>query len=62
MPNYWEVKGYDRNGKLVLHTRHTSEASKDTEVAAWQAQIRKGTASKCEVLTFGEPKVDTIYG
>lgn len=56
---HWEVKGYGRMGVLLLHTWHTSEASKNVEVEAWRARIRRGEATRCEVLSFG--KTETIY-
>ena len=55
---YWEIKGY-RGRELLLHTWHTSEASKAAEVGAWQSRMKRGEATHIEVISFG--KAETIY-
>jgi hypothetical protein len=34
----WEVKGYDREGKMLMHTHHTTQASMMMECMTWRAR------------------------
>jgi hypothetical protein len=53
----YRVKGYAGHkhptagyGVLLLETHHSSESSKDVEVIVWRERIRRGEASKVEII------------
>lgn len=35
----FDVKGFDDDGSLLLHTVHTNKVSKDIEVSAWKDRL-----------------------
>lgn len=58
----WLVRGY-KGQKLLLETWHRGDSSKDAEIAAWKARMRRGEVSHVEVVNRNRPfdGVTTIY-
>jgi hypothetical protein len=55
MMRRWEIKAY--NGQtLVLHTWHTTESSRDSEIAAFRSRIERGDGvTRIEVYDMSPP-------
>lgn len=54
----YRIRGYaptNQGGELLLETVHASEASRDIEIAAWRARIRRGEVSHIEVVDLQKP-------
>ncbi len=51
----WEIKAYD-GYRLVMHTWHTTESSRDMEIAAFRARIARGDGvTRIEVFDMQPP-------
>lgn len=48
-------------GAMILHTWHATEGSRDIEIAAYKARIRRGEISHIEVVDHAAGKTETIY-
>jgi hypothetical protein len=48
-------------GAMILHTWHRTEGSRDIEIAAFKARIRRGEISHIEVIDHEAGKTETIY-
>ncbi len=44
-----------RGRQLVMHTWHTTEASRDIEIAAFNARIERGEITRIEVYDMHPP-------
>lgn len=55
MTRRWEIKAYD-GARLVLHTWHTTESSRNIEIAAFRARIERGDGvTRIEVYDMNPP-------
>ena len=61
----YRIRAYrppNKGGGLLIETVHKGEASRDAELAAFQARMKRGEISHVEVISFVEPYgVTTIY-
>ena len=64
----YKVRGYAgskhpraRLGDLLLETVHGCKSSMEIEVLCWKDRIKRGDASRCEVIDLETHKTETIY-
>ena len=62
MTRRWEIKAYDGR-RLVMHTWHADEVSRDMEIAAFQARIDRGDGvTRIEVFDMHPPPMVVPHG
>lgn len=55
----YTIRGYapvNQGGGLLLETWHRGEASRDVELSAWRARMRRGEVSRVEIDDHNHPQ------